>query len=184
MKKWIKLFLLLASLQVAAQKKGLSYEGSVQSGLLEGETGSAFQLQTVNGVTYKTWSAGIGVGLDYYQSRSIPLFLELRKHFGAAQKAPFVYAGSGYNFPWLKASEKDWGYEKAHGGLYMDAGVGYQIPVLKKSLLFFSAGYSQKAYATYTAYPVMIDIYPSPPAQTYKLDYTLRRLSIKTGLRF
>jgi len=184
MKTVFPLLLLLLALQVSAQKKFVSYDGSIRGGLLEGESGSAFQLQTVNGIRYKTWSVGFGAGLDYYVARSLPVFLELRKSFGASQKAPFLYAAGGYNFPWLKQSEKEWGYVKADGGLYADAGIGYQIPVLKKSLLYFTLGYAQKAYAMYQSAPVWIDIYPSPPSPTYKMDFTFRRLSVKTGLRF
>lgn len=168
----------------SAQQKKITYEGTVSAGLLEGEAGSAFQLQTVNGVAYKTWSAGVGVGLDYYYSRSVPLFLALRKQFGAAQKAPFVYANGGYNFTWFNDEEKGWSYQDAKGGLYADFGVGYQIRVLKTSMLFFSAGYSQKSFSTVNVYPVIYDVYPAPPSQTYQLDFQLRRLSIKTGLRF
>lgn len=184
MKKGMIFLLLLLGLQTMGQQKRFTYNGSVQAGLLEGEEGSAFQLQAINGVAYKTWSAGVGVGLDYYHSRSIPLFLALQKRFGAAQKAPFVYVNGGYNFPWLNATERGWSYDDAKGGLYADAGIGYQVPVLKKSLLFFSAGYSKKNYSTENVYPIAIDIYPQPWPQTYRMDFGLRRLSIKTGLRF
>jgi hypothetical protein len=179
-----KLLLLCIGLPAAAQTKNFTYDGSVAAGLLEGESGSAFQLQTINGVAYKTWSAGVGAGLDYYHSRSIPLFLAVRKSFGTSVKAPFLYAHGGYNFPWLRNVEKEWGYANAIGGLYADAGIGYQVPVLKKSALYFSAGYSQKNYSVEYAYPVYIDIYPAPPSATYKTDNRLRRLSIRMGLRF
>lgn len=184
MKKWMNLFLLLAGLQAAAQPKTFLYDGRVQAGLLEGEAGSAFQLQTVQGVQWRTWSAGVGAGLDYYHARSFPLFLELRKLLDKGKQAAFVYADGGYNFPWLTPAQKEWSVATTSGGLYADAGIGYQIPVLKKSLLFFAAGYSQKNYSTRNVYPVMIDIYPPPPPSTYKMEYQLRRLSIKTGLRF
>lgn len=187
MKKSLVGLLLLVGLAVSAQKK-LQLSSTLQAGLLEGERGTAFQLKTVNGVGYKTWAAGIGVGIDYYYSRSLPLFLELRKSFGAAQKAPFVYIDGGANFPWMKAAEKEGNFKKATPGLYYDAGIGYQIPVLKSSLLFFSAGYSQKAFAaTYSGYaypyPTFIDFAPVP-VQDYRNNYTLRRISIQTGLRF
>lgn len=177
-------FLLLLLTLPAISHSQTTFESSVRGGLLEGDNGSAFQLQAVNGLRYKTWSVGLGVGLDYYMGRSFPLFFELRRSFGSTQKAPFVYAAGGYNFPWLKEAEKDWGFVKADGGLYTDAGIGYQLPVMKKSLLFFSLGYSQKAYAKYQSAPIWIDFFPSPPAPTIKTDYTFRRLSIKTGLRF
>jgi len=184
MKKWLPLFLLLATVQVSAQQTKPRFETRLQAGLLEGEAGSAFQLQAVGALRYQSWSAGIGGGLDYYHSRSLPLFLELRKSFGAVQKGPFVYASSGYNFPWLRPAEKDWSLQKARGGLYLDAGLGYHFALGKQSKLYFSVGYSQKEYETTSAYSVAIGVYPPIPATFYTADYTLRRLSIKMGLGF
>ena len=50
-------------------------------GLLYGQAGTAFQLQTVNGVSYKTFSGGIGIGMDDYYLKTIPLFFDIRKNF-------------------------------------------------------------------------------------------------------
>ena len=175
--------LLLIVIQVPAQKSKFGLQTLVQGGLLEGETGSAFQLQAINGVRHKTWAAGVGAGLDYYHARSVPLFLNLRKTFGSG-KAPFLYVSGGYNFPWLRVQDKEWNYQSAKTGLYYDAGIGYQLPVLKNSALLFSAGYSVKEYSTKAYSDVVIAIYPSPPSDARTFDYTLRRISIKAGLRF
>ena len=176
--------ILFTGLQASAQKAGLTFQTSVQGGLLEGERGSAFQLQTINGFKHKTWAAGVGVGLDYYHTRSIPLFLNLRKSFSDNSKTPFLYLSGGYHFPWLKEEDKYWGETKADGGLYMDAGIGYQVSFMKKSALFFSAGYSQKNYSRTETDGIVIAIWPMPAPQSRKFDFDLRRLSIQTGLRF
>lgn len=167
-----------------AQKKRIQFQSMVQVGLLEGEVGSALQLQTINGIKYKTLSAGIGAGLDYYHTRSIPLFLDIRKAFGSNKKAPFIYVSGGYNFPWLRKAEKLWLVANTKEGMYYDAGVGYQLPVLKGSALFFSAGYSVKKFSTTNFDGVVIAIYPSPPLTYYENRYSLPRISVKTGLRF
>jgi hypothetical protein len=156
----------------------------VQAGLLEGEEGSAFQLHTINGVQHKTWFGGVGVGLDYYHTRTIPLFLSFRKAFQNGNKSPFLYVNGGYNFPWLREQDKDWYESTAKGGLYYDAGVGYQLPVLKTSTLFFTLGFSQKNFSI-TQKNGWMGIWPEPlPSPTHVFDYNLRRLSIQTGLRF
>jgi hypothetical protein len=177
-------FVLLLSLQSIAQEKGFVFQSAIQAGLLEGQRGSAFQLQAINGVSYKTWAAGIGAGLDYYHTRSIPVFVNLRKAFGTSQQTPFLYASGGYNIPWLKDEDKSWGFQEANGGLYYDAGIGYQLPVLKKSVLFFTAGYSQKRFSRQEMDGVAITIWPMPPPRTRLHEYSLQRLSIQTGLRF
>lgn len=174
----------LTCVQASAQKNGATFQTSVQGGLLEGESGSAFQLQTINGFQCKTWAAGLGVGLDYYHTRSIPVFLNLRKSFSDKAKTPFLYLSGGYHFPWLKEEDKYWGETKATGGLYMDAGIGYQVPVLKKTSLFFTAGFSQKNYTRTEADGAVITIWPMPAPRVRKFDFDMRRLSIQTGLRF
>lgn len=175
---------MLATLAAAGQKQPLLFRSTVQGGLLEGEQGTAFQVKTINSLQYRTWSAGVGVGLDYYHTRSIPLFLDLRKAFGKGEAAPFLYAGGGYHFPWLGEQDKIYGNVEATGGLYFDAGVGYQLPILKKSQLFFSAGFSQKNFSEKRGPDAIIDIYPPPPVQVYTFEYNLRRLSLQTGIRF
>src|SRR5262245_27408802 len=86
----------------AAKKNcGCSFNSLAQLGILEGEAGTAFQLQTINGIQFKTWSAGIGVGLDYYKYRSIPLFLDLRKYILNKPRTPFLYADGGIHFAWV-----------------------------------------------------------------------------------
>ncbi|HVY74956.1 MAG TPA: hypothetical protein VG890_09015, partial [Puia sp.] len=96
-KLFIILVLILATrgttfAQNPSSSKAWQFHSINQVGLLEGESGSSWQLQTVNGMSYKSWFAGIGVGLDYYRLRGIPLFLDLRKTFGHSRNKPFVYA--------------------------------------------------------------------------------------------
>ena len=130
MRLFFSITLFIFCLQATAQKNSYRFQSNMQFGLLEGEQGSAFQLQTINGVQHKTWFAGLGVGLDYYHTRSIPLFLNVRKEIFKGEKTPFVYASGGYHFPWLRAEDKDWYITETKGGLYFDAGIGYQVPVL------------------------------------------------------
>ncbi|MDQ3279760.1 MAG: hypothetical protein M3Q06_15645 [Bacteroidota bacterium] len=184
MRRILQLALVLFCVQASAQTKPLRYGGNVQAGLLEGEVGSTFQLQTVNGIQYKTWFAGLGVGLDYYHTRTLPLFTAFRKDWKGGAKTPFVYVNSGYNFPWLRDRDKSWGETNTEGGLYFDAGIGYQLPVLKTSALFFSAGYSEKHFSITRTDGYYIDIWPRPDPRKTVTAYSLRRLSIQTGLRF
>lgn len=182
MKNTIVFLLLFICLGAAAQKHKPQFNTMVQGGLLEGERGSAFQVKAINGFVYKTWTGGIGVGLDYYHTRTIPVFLDVRKSFGKGTRTPFVYASGGPNFPWLKDDES-YGL-KPKAGLYIDAGVGYQMPVMKSSAFFFSTGYSQKSFKEKETQDVIITIYPMPPYYGRTFEYTLRRLSIQVGLRF
>src|SRR5687768_15390308 len=89
------------------EKKGCScsFQSLLNIGLLEGQESSEFQIQTINGIQYKGWFAGIGAGVDYYRFRSIPLFLDIRKNILNKNFTPFIYADAGIHFPWKKDNE-------------------------------------------------------------------------------
>ncbi len=156
-------------------------------GLLEGEAGSAFQLQTINGVQYKNWFAGAGAGLDYYRFRSVPLFLDIRKMFPLATNTFFLYGDIGMHANWITEKQKNSNSYVAalsdfNNGLYTDAGAGYQICLGNKGGLLISAGYSFKSLrGTQIDYTPMS--YDGPPAIT-RLKYDLSRVSVKLGLKF
>src|ERR1700712_5956221 len=101
-KQWLFICLLTGLVFFAhAQKKSTTpwnFHSINNIGLLEGQTGSSFQIQTVNGAQYKSWFAGIGLGLDYYRYRTVPLFLDLRKEFGKSSNRLFLYADMGVSF--------------------------------------------------------------------------------------
>ncbi|HEX4852503.1 MAG TPA: hypothetical protein VFV08_16925 [Puia sp.] len=158
-----------------------------QAGLLEGGSGSAFQLQTINGVAYKGWYSGIGVGLDYYYFRSIPLFLDLRKNFKLGSGYIFPYGDGGIQFPWLTDTQMNdlqnrFGNKEYSNGWYLDLGLGYKIILKSKLALLLSAGYSYKNSESKT----LINYCPfpgcDPPTNTY--NYKLDRLTIKAGIEF
>jgi hypothetical protein len=160
-------------------------------GLLEGETGSAFQLQTINGTQYKSWFAGIGLGLDFYRLRTIPLFFDIRKEFGKSSNKLFVYSDAGINFSWVTDQQKT-SYvqnDKFNNSFYGDWGLGYKVMVNRKNNLLLSLGYSfKKTVETYDQvyYPTGIFYPPGSQAddQTQKINYSLNRLTIKIGWEF
>jgi hypothetical protein len=156
-------------------------------GLLEGQTGSSFQLQTINGAQFKSWFAGVGLGLDFYRYRTIPLFLDLRKEFGKSSNKLFLFTDLGTNFSWVTDNEKT-SYElndNFGGGFYFEGGLGYKISVSKNNSLLLSLGYSyKKLYETYD-YPVYL-MYTQNSMNNWseKINYSLNRLSIKIGWEF
>ena len=169
-----------------------------QVGLLNGETGASPQLQTVNGVQYKSWFGGLGVGLDYYRFRSIPVFADFRKTFGHSKNKVFVYGDGGVSCSWVTTKEKNNYYgnlDRFSTGWYVDGGLGYQIHISGKNALLLSLGYSYKTVkesipVTYPAlYPPAIDFMLGVPpglatGLTDRYDYHLNRISIKIGWAF
>lgn len=185
MSKFLLPVLMLLHLCSFAQKQTNSrpqFQSIFQLGLLEGQKGSAFQLHAVNGFRWKGWSAGVGVGLDYYGVRSVPLFLDLRKTILGKEQSPFIYLNGGFSFPWLKETDETWVQVSAKRGAFYEAGFGYQVP-LRRHALFFSAGYSVKTHKEEIK-ESFVCIWGPCPDITSSSDYTFRRLSIRAGFRF
>ncbi|HVF80573.1 MAG TPA: hypothetical protein VM884_01490 [Flavisolibacter sp.] len=173
------------SLHLLAQTGRVKFHSSVAAGLSAGEGQPGFQVQAVNGIGYKTWSAGIGAGIDYYHTRTVPVFADLRKTLSNGSKPAFIYASGGYNFPWLREADKTgFGNNDTKGGLYLDGGIGFSVPVLKSRQLFFSAGWSMKKFTKTINTMPFLSIWPPPKEAWRDYDYTVTTVSLKTGLRF
>ena len=176
---WFVLLLLLFTAPGIAQTKTkFKFTSINQLGILTGESLSEFQMQSVNGVSYKGFVAGIGLGVDDYYQRSFPLFIDLRKSFFKKESAPFIYADAGYSFI-SKNSMTEWEMDR-DGGAYYAAGIGYEISISDKIKAVIDIGYSYKHYSR------VIDNEPWRSSVHYydTYDYSLNRFSIKGGLRF
>jgi hypothetical protein len=161
-------------------------------GLMEGEAGSVFQLQTINGFQRRSWFAGVGVGLDYYRFRSIPLFIDLRKEFGKKEDKFFLYTDGGINFYWKENKDVKQFFvnDKFKNGFYAETGFGYKFRLNKKLFLNISAGYSYKKlteegnYYPYNYYNPYGPYNLPPDVSAAKIVYNLNRLVLKVGVEF
>lgn len=171
---------------VEKSKKGCSCNFSpiFNVGFIEGENGTSLQLQTIQGIRYGKWFAGVGAGLDYYHLRTIPLFLDIRREFFNGNHAPFVYLDGGYHFPWARDKDKgEWTKLSYEGGLYYDVGLGYRVGRSSKQNGFLiSAGYSFKYLTEIRKSQVCINWNCQEEANEW-FKYKLHRLSIKVGMK-
>ncbi len=181
MQRVFTVFLLLFCFTAFAQQEtsGKKFQSINLLGIMEGEAGTGFQIQTINGIKLNKNFIGVGVGLDYYFMRSIPLFIDLRREMLASRKA-FVYADGGINFPWQDQSF-DWEI-KSSSGLFYELGIGYRIP-LKGCSFLMSGGYSYKRFDQKESYPIYC-LLPPCPEQVYYYKHELRRISVKMGISF
>ena len=197
MKKTILAFSVLCMLNAAGQNKAavdkkqtaasLKFNSTVQFGLLEGEAPSAFQAQAINGIQYKTWGAGIGVGIDNYMFRTIPLFIELRKNILNKATTPYVFTSVGLQFPWVRNNQKLWyGKSDFNTGIYYNLGLGYRINMFKNNALLFSTAFSLKQITNtiYVSGPGPCYLGGCPEDIPQPTKYTLRRLSLQIGWNF
>ncbi len=171
-------------LTLAAQSKG-RFSSQNYIGIMEGESGTGLQLQTINGFQYETWFAGIGTGIDYYFQRSIPLFVSVSKFLASPTVPLYINVDAGINFPWAR---NDLYYLQEPGdyfsALYWGGGLGYKFSFRKSNKgILLNVGYNYKRllHETETTYPCL---FPPCPVAKEKYDYQLRRLSVKVGWMF
>lgn len=189
-----KLFLLFAfSLIVLLSKAqdkpiGNRFHSINSLGLMNGSNDVSAALQSVNGFQKKNWFLGIGVGLDYYYYRTVPVFADVRYSFGEKKNKFFAYADGGMNFEWAD----DYFYKGVYilggtgleshleNGYYTDAGLGYNIKMKKENALVFSIGFSKKTLSESVTY---LD-WRSQKPQTEINKYKLNRILLKAGWQF
>lgn len=180
------IFSLFLLTMAGQQKPQYSTQNSV--GVLIGEHDTAPLLESVNGLVYRNWFAGVGTGIDWHYSRSIPLF------FSGARFIPVktgkqlqLSSGIGINFPWAQSDTYFGWYSTAptyKNGLYWNAGMGYRIGVGKKNdALLVHLGYINKSY-TQVIKTVMPCLIPPCPESVESYKYSLNALSVKLGWGF
>lgn len=168
-------------------KKGCScsFSSINQAGVLNGSKGAFLTLQSINGIKYKTWFAGAGVGVDGYYRPSLPVFLDVRKDLLKKKETPFVYADVGYHFVLdTKDQLNQWyGNTYGKGSMYTDVGIGYKFGLTSKSRLVVSAGYTYK----YIEYKNMY-LWECPTSRCYENYITvknyLHRYAMRLGFQF
>ena len=180
------MFLITISISVTsrAQEEKRKFNSIISGGIASGEIGTFPVLQTVNGVQYKKWFAGIGVGYDSYYYKTIPLFLHATRVINKQNNA-FIYGDAGYNFSGKNKPKEISSYSSYNfsGGFYGDIGIGYKGKISKKTFLLISTGYSYKTL--YNTVKVISPCLVGPcPENIYDYTYNFRRLIFKTGIMF
>src|SRR4026209_3052037 len=104
------LFLLLKNESTAQEtkKERKFFSSQISSGVVEGEQGTSFHVEMINGIHYKTWFGGIGTGLDYYYFRSIPVYLSGIKYLSKQNHSFFIQGDAGMNFAWVEDRMNFW----------------------------------------------------------------------------
>jgi hypothetical protein len=178
--------LVLLQLGAAAQLPKYKFKTINQLGLLHGASGNEVQWQTINGLAYRGFFAGAGVGVDNYYFKTIPVFIDLRKNIFNSRNTPFVYADLGAGFPVRKkVIVNPWEKTEYSPAVYYDLGLGFTTPVIGRLALNISMGYSQKNVSQKNVYSYFWDFPPYGQSSTFEYyDYTFRRLTLKLGLSF
>lgn len=178
--------LVLMTVSVFAQKNKIKFNSINTFELISGQSPSSFGFQTVNGIRFSNWYSGIGIGVDKYKYKTLPLFVDVRKFFGAEKKA-FVYGDIGYNFPMKNKPEKEIYYYRSYhftGGIYTDIGMGYQFHLYKNNSLLFGLGYSYKKLESKIGGVVNYCPNIGCPVDYSKYEFSYGRIILKAGMVF
>jgi hypothetical protein len=166
------------------QDEKLRFTSINQVGFLAGASASELQLQSINGVRWKGLSAGAGAGLDYYYYRSVTAFVDVRKNLKYRSFPFFVYGAIGANIPWVyRADENPWFSSNYGNGWYGDAGLGHKIPLGKTTAILLNIGYSVKTFEEERTNRIPCTTGFCPGSKE-RLNYGLRRISVRTGVQF
>jgi len=74
MKLKLALKLIIGLLLITSAQGQVRFSSVNVMGVGSGSNGESFVLSTINGISKDKWFTGVGVGLDYYRYRSIPVF--------------------------------------------------------------------------------------------------------------
>ena len=190
----LKYFFLIAlsvpGLFTTAQNKKTGYKFySINSvTLINGSNATSAALQSVNGFKKGPLFAGLGLGLDYYLYRTIPVFADVRYEFGKNRNKFFAYTDAGINASRVRENNYNgilipeiyMVINQYHDGFYMDAGMGYKVKIKKQNSLVLAIGHSQKTLKQTSSYfdgmsnSRVIDVY----------HYKLNRIVLKAGWEF
>lgn len=180
---WVLAGSIMAQQQTASPK--ISFSSQNYLGVLEGGSGTSFLAQSINGVRYKSLFTGIGVGLDHYFERSVPVFLSVGS-FLPSKKWPFYFHGdAGLDFPWVtRMNSQRYSRGEFSPGFYWAGGMGYKFSFKKQPFgLMVNAGYSFKHMIQREE---LMYICLDPPCDVVRerYDYRLKRMSLKLGIIF
>jgi hypothetical protein len=179
------LLFLFISISSVAQKKVVKFQSINLAGIVGGENHVNSAFQTINGIKFSDLFAGIGIGVDNYRYKTLPLFIDGRWYFGYGNKA-FLYGDIGYNFPMKNKPGKETYFYSSYdfsGGVYTDFGVGLQFPLNRFSSLAFSLGHSYKELQNKVAVVNQCLVAPCPVDYS-RYNYELGRMILKAGIVF
>lgn len=151
---------------------------------------NGYQLQSTVGYRFHyRYYTGIGVALDHYSIRSLPVFIDLRADLLRKKTTPFAYTDIGLTNPWPKKSQYEFYKrpDKKIPGWYVNAGVGWRFRSRKSDHSWqFSLGYSLETMKMRYLQPIANPGFPEPDTQTQNIQiqdfkYTFNRFVVKAG---
>ena len=153
------LFFVFTKQLLAQQKSNYQWVIVPQFNILNGQQITSTSIHLNTGIANNKNQYTIGVGIDYYIYRTVPIIAEYKHFIGNKKNKQFVYAGLGYNVAWLFDSQKkqtwNWGspstFADYSNGFTYQFGIGYAVLIKNKKGVLFNLGFSNKSLTENTS---------------------------------
>jgi hypothetical protein len=172
---------------VQGQKK-YRFHSQNYLGILVGEAPTALQIHTINGLNRSNWFGGIGVGMDEYFIRSVPLFTSLTKYINLQGDSFFFTIDGGTNFALDGSTGNAYNGYRNNGdfspGIFYGGSAGYRFGIKnQKGAFLLNVGYTAKHLKESLGSPLPCTF---PPCFETASDYHYKfnRLSMRLGWSF
>jgi hypothetical protein len=195
MKRVLFIIFFFAPFCLLAQEVQKKWYITPQVALLQGDRQLQAQPALVSGIRLSSrWGLGMGVGIDQYKIRTVPVFADLRYRLLEAKKnSLFFYGQLGYNMPWAKEDQHRYfstnpafqiDNSQFTGGRYVELGLANEFKLTKHYRLLLGVGYSEKRQSEYYS-NFSIWSWARPGEDTdnrNKATYIFRRWSFRVGI--
>ena len=176
---------MIAAIATAQAQSKPRYTAIIEARVLKGGSDNSNTILFTNGIRYKNAMAGVGVGIDNYLFRSVPLFVRVRKSFGNHILQPFISASAGINISHPTSGQKSSYFfsdsARFKNCFIADVSTGVSVKIYKQLRGFISAGFSYK-----TTKVIYKNGYytPNEPTEPGTDIYRMNRWCISGGLWF
>ncbi len=166
-----------------AQNKPV-FRSQLDVGISAGDKETGLNLSAVNGFRMAGWYAGLGVGLDQYRYRTVPLFLSVQKNFSKKPSSVYYFLDGGTNFFWDHIDNNSWLERSFDPGWYTATGLGYRLGWKgRREALLLNAGYAFKRIRENRSQTVPCLVPPCPQSND-RYQYDLNTWIFRMGLEF
>ncbi len=174
----------VTSQEMKTAGRKIKFSSVNQAGVLTGSSRESWLIQTINGIKKDRWSTGIGVGIDFYVERGVPLFLDIRRDLLNKKNTPFIYADGGTYFQWLNFIQKERRMAiERYPGIYYDLGAGWKLTGKNNRSFIVSAGYTLKQAKEKSTSNLWMPIPVTTPREREYYKYKYQRIVLKVGFQ-
>jgi len=139
-------------LRAQLNKTNVNLYNVTQFGWLMGDNQHTCNIETINGITYKKYSAGLGVAFDKYGYESVPVFADLRYNLVTTPKTALqVYSDAGVNLPlhtdYLPHTYSNGAaWHTLHPSFYGEAGISWKASLVQRFSFIAGLGFNYKTF--------------------------------------